>query len=190
MDRIRSGERGYVPLDILHRENLDATLAAFDIEDAFDDAARDELNRAWERLPPWPDVDEGLRRLGELGFVAPCSNASIALSVRLARFAGLRWDGIVGADIARNYKPAAEVYQASCRALGFAPAQVFMVAAHNDDLAAARSAGLQTAFIVRSREHGAEQTVDLKPDDDWTFVGKDLVDLAARLETGLGEVER
>jgi len=51
MARIRSGDRGYVPLDILHRENLDETLAHFDIADAFDDRARADLNQAWEKLP-------------------------------------------------------------------------------------------------------------------------------------------
>ncbi len=182
MERIRSGDRGYVPLDVLHRENLNATLAEFDIEGAFDEEARDNLSRAWERLPPWPDVHEGLKKLGALGFVAPCSNASIALSVRLARFAGLCWDGIVGAEIAQSYKPAPEVYKASCSALGFAPENVIMVAAHNDDLAAASSVGLQTAFIPRPGEHGSAQTVDLTPAGNWTYVGQDLVDLAARIE--------
>lgn len=63
MNRVRSGQRGYIPLDILHRENLDEALVSFGIADASDDAARAELNKAWERLSPWPDVIEGLDRL-------------------------------------------------------------------------------------------------------------------------------
>ena len=34
MERIRSGNRGYIPLDDLHRENLDIILKSFDIESA------------------------------------------------------------------------------------------------------------------------------------------------------------
>ena len=37
--------------------------------------------------------------------IAPCSNGHIAQSVDLARHAGLPWDAILGAEIARAYKP-------------------------------------------------------------------------------------
>lgn len=182
MERIRAGDRGYVPLDILHRENLDGSLAAFGIEAEFDDEARNTLNHAWEHLPPWPDVAEGLDRLRRLGFLAPCSNASVALSVRLARFAGLQWDAIVGAETAQAYKPDPKVYERSARTLGLPANRIVMVAAHNSDLAAAADAGLQTAFIPRPSEHGPGQTKDLAAEGDWSYVAKDLVDLAGQIE--------
>ena len=182
MARIRMQGRAYVALDILHRENLDATLVEFGIENTFGQDERETLNQSWEKLLAWTDVHEGLDRLRLLGCVAPCSNASIALSLRLARFAKLNWDSIVGAEIAQNYKPAREVYISSCNTLGFEPKNVVMVAAHNDDLIAARSAGLQTAFIARPREYGEAQTVDLTPTSNWTYVAKDLVHLAEQIE--------
>ena len=37
--------------------------------------------------------------------IAPCSNGHIAQSVNLAKYAGLPWDAILGAEIARAYKP-------------------------------------------------------------------------------------
>lgn len=182
MERVRSGRRGYVPLDVLHRENLDETLAVFGIGADFDDGARETLNHAWEHLPAWPDVGPGMDRLRTLGFLAPCSNASVALSVRLARFAGLTWDAIGGADVAQDYKPKQEVYLATARALGLAPGQVVMVAAHNGDLAAAREAGLRTAFFPRATEHGPGQESDLIAESDWDYVANDLIDLATRIE--------
>ena len=168
MERIRNGNRGYVPLDDLHRENLDIVLKTFDIEGAFDPSERDEFNRAWEKLEPWPDVVSGLNQLKQKTIIAPCSNGSIALMTRLARFADLPWDCILGADIARNYKPQPEVYLACCSALRVKPNEVMMVAAHNDDLEAAQNAGLQTAFIPRPTEYGEGQTRDLEPVGDWT----------------------
>ena len=39
MEEVRTGRRGYVALDLLHRENLDATLADFGLGDAVDDGA-------------------------------------------------------------------------------------------------------------------------------------------------------
>lgn len=182
MERVRAGDRGYVPLDILHRENLDETLTAFGIEAEFDDEARVELNHAWEHLPPWPDVAEGMDRLRRFGLLGPCSNASVALSVRLARFAGLQWDAIVGAETAQAYKPALEVYKRSARTLGLPTNHIVMVAAHNVDLAAAADAGLQTAFIPRLSEHGPGQTNDLTAEGDWSYVAQDLVHLAEQIE--------
>ena len=178
MERVRSGGRGYVALDTLHRENLNETLDHFGVGGAFDAAARDELNRAWEQLPPWPDVVPGLDALRPQGLLAPCSNGSVALMARLARFAGFRWDAIVGAEIAGDYKPKPAVYLASCAALGVPPEQVTMVAAHNDDLVAARAAGLRTAFVPRPVEHGPGQTSDLEPSADWDVAGHDLPDIA------------
>ncbi|HKK36253.1 MAG TPA: haloacid dehalogenase type II [Paracoccaceae bacterium] len=179
MDPIRAGRRGYVALDDLHRENLERVLARRGVS-VPDTAA---LARAWERLDPWPDVVPGLAALKAQAIIAPCSNGSIALMTRLARYAGLPWDCILGAEIARDYKPRAVVYQSSCAALRLDPAEVMMVAAHNDDLHAARAAGLQTGFVPRPGEYGRDQTKDLGPDADWDVVATDFRDLAQLLAT-------
>ena len=183
MEEIRSGRRGYTVLDVLHRENLDATLAEFGLDDAVDDEGRARLNRAWEKLPPWPDVVPGLEALHSRYLLAPCSNGSIGMMAWLARFAGLPWDAIVGADIAHDYKPQAAVYRASAAALGLAPEAVMMVAAHNFDLAAARAAGLKTAFVSRPDEYGDGPvgTPDLAPNDDWEAVVPDFRALAQQM---------
>jgi 2-haloacid dehalogenase len=175
MARIREGGRGYVPLDDLHLENLRRVAGSFGV------AAPDSLNAAWEKLDPWPDVVPGLERLKKTRIIAPCSNGSIALMTRLAKYAGLPWDCILGAEIARDYKPKSQVYLASCAALRLEPREVMMVAAHNDDLAAARDAGLATGFVPRPAEHGPDQTTDLAPSSDWDLVAGDFEDLAGRL---------
>ena len=170
MERIRSGNRGYVSLDILHRENLDELLDEYGIGDKFDDVERCDFNRAWEKLPPWPDSTPGLASLKKKAIIAPCSNGSIALMTRLAKFGNLPWDCIVGAEIARIYKPHPQSYLRSVAALGLQPGEVVMVAAHNDDLVAARENGLKTAFIPRPTEHGPGQTTDLKPTQEWDYL--------------------
>lgn len=177
LEQVRAGERGYVALDDLHRENLEVVLARFGVSHR-DPAA---LARAWERLDPWPDVVPGLTALRETALIAPCSNGSIAMMARLARYARLPWHAILGADIARDYKPKPEVYLASCRALRLEPAEVMMVAAHNGDLAAARAQGLRTAFVARPAEHGEAQTIDLAPSEAWDVVAADFPDLARQV---------
>lgn len=181
MQRIRSGERPYADLDVLHRENLDATLDEFAIAEAFDDPARMDLNHAWERLPPWPDTVPGLARLRERFIVAPCSNGSIALMTRLARFSGMTWDVILGAGVARTYKPDPQAYLRSLEAIAVAPENAMMVAAHNDDLEAAAQLGMKTAFVLRPVEHGPAQSTDLSPQGDWTVCVESMEELAEKL---------
>lgn len=175
MARIRSGARGYVALDDLHLENLHRVAGRFGVE------APDSLNEAWERLDPWPDVVPGLAQLKKTTIIAPCSNGSIALMTHLARYTGLPWDCILGADLARSYKPEPEVYLACATALRLAPEDVMMVAAHNDDLAAAQAVGMKTAFVARPTEHGPDQTTDLAPTGAWDISTPTFTDLAATL---------
>ena len=175
MRRIRDGGRGYVALDDLHRENLHRVAKRFAV------SAPDSLSHVWERLSPWPDVVGGLHALKRHAIIAPCSNGSIALMTRLARHAGLPWDCILGADIARDYKPKPEVYLASCAALRLPPEEVMMVAAHNEDLAAARALGLQTAFVPRPTEYGPAQDKDLVPSEEWDATAPDFETLAKEL---------
>ncbi|MBV1868427.1 MAG: haloacid dehalogenase type II [Marinosulfonomonas sp.] len=181
MARIRDGNRGYVALDVLHRENLETVLGNLGAADQFTPSEITDLARAWEVLDPWPDVVNGLKRLRKIGLIAPCSNGSIALMSHLARHAGFNWDCILGAEIARNYKPNAAVYLASCAALGLAPADVMMVAAHNSDLIAARKAGLQTGFFPRPLEHGDPAKAELSATSDFEMIAEDLEDLARQL---------
>jgi 2-haloacid dehalogenase len=179
LETVRSGERPWTVLDVLHREALDDVLAAHGANLPGD--VRDELNLVWHRLDPWPDTVEGLTRMKERFVIAPVSNGNIALLVDMARHAGLPWDAILGAELARAYKPRPEVYLRSAEALGIAPGEAMMVAAHNGDLVAAGALGLRTAFVPRPLEYGPEETGDVAPAGDYDVVAEDLVALAGML---------
>jgi 2-haloacid dehalogenase len=153
MDDVRSGRLPFSKLDALHRRNLDVVLNTFALDDV-DEATRAHLNLAWHRLDAWPDVRPGLDRLRARFRLAPCSNGNISLMIDLARRNGFAWDAILGAELARDYKPKPIVYLAAVEALDCAPDEVMMVAAHPSDLAAAAHVGLRTAFIERPNEFG------------------------------------
>ena len=183
MKPVRDGLRDYVVLDDLHYENLLVVLSDLGLSDRFSDEECRALSKAWERLDPWPDVSRGLPLLGKITLLAPCSNGSIGLMSRIARHAGFKWDCILGAEIARNYKPHPSVYLSACKALRLNPEEVMMVAAHNDDLTAAAALGLQTAFVPRPTEYGPTQVKDLAPQGNWNIVASDFPDLATKLNT-------
>ena len=179
MEKVRSGQRGFCKLDELHRGNLDIVLERLGWQQV-DEATRQQLNLGWHRLDQWAEVQQGLMRLRQKFVLAPCSNGHIGLMVNLARHNHWHWDAITGAEIARDYKPQAIVYQASAAALGFTPEETMMVAAHSDDLVAAARAGLKTAFIARPDEHGPGlgESVAKSPMD---YSAADLLDLATQL---------
>lgn len=184
MSRVRDGERPWAPLDDLHRESLCTLLAELGVaigDGGVSDAAVDELNRAWHRLDPWPDVVEGLTRLKRRFVLATLSNGNVALLVNMAKRAGLPWDAVLGAEVARRYKPQPEAYLTTARLLGLAPGECMMVAAHNDDLRAAAALGFRTAFVGRPDEHGPGQTRDLRAEDDFDLVADDFIGLAEAL---------
>lgn len=180
MEEVRSGRRSFTILDVLHRENLkkvatDFGLGALSAED------EDFLVTAWHRLPGWPDSSEGMLRLKQKFILGSQSNGNIALIVNMAKYANLPWDVVLGAEVVGHYKPQPEAYLNACTALGLATENCMMVAAHNDDLVAARAAGLKTAFVCRPTEHGIGQTKDLRAEQDWEFVAQDFNDLADKL---------
>jgi 2-haloalkanoic acid dehalogenase type II len=106
LERVNRGERGWVYLDTLHRESLDELLDDHGIANAFDDDARRRLVHAWHRLPAWDDAAQGLTRLRRRFVVTALSNGGFALLTNLAKAAGLPFDCIVSAELARVYKPA------------------------------------------------------------------------------------
>ena len=182
MEEVRSGRRAYVRLDVLHLENLVATLAEFGIDPAaIPSSELQALNLAWRKLDPWPDSVPGIARLKRRFIVAPLSNGNIRLMLDLAKRAALPWDAILGAEIAEAYKPSPEAYLRNAEALMLEPDKVCLVAAHNGDLAAARRCGFRTVFVPRSTEHGPGQTTDLEPEENWDAVANDLEDLATQL---------
>ena len=179
MEEVRSGRRPFTTLDVLHLENLQRVLTAngFNVND-ITAADLHELNLVWHRLDPWPDSIAGLADLRTRYLIGPLSNANLALLAHMAKRAGLPWDVIIGADVTRAYKPQPEAYTRAADILNLRPGEVMLAAAHNSDLAAARDAGLATAFIPRPTEYGPGQTLDLVARQAWDVVASDLVDLA------------
>jgi 2-haloacid dehalogenase len=164
MEEVRSGQRGFDRLDVLHRRMLDRVRPRFGLQ-ALEEATLAELNLAWHRLDAWPDVKRAFGRLRKRFLMAPVSNGNIALMVDLARRNDFVWDAILGAEIARDFKPKPAVYLAAVEALGLQPSQCMMVAAHSYDLQAAAAVGLRTAHTARRDESPKGEAKPVVPVD-------------------------
>lgn len=159
MSRVRSGELPWTKIDALHRMILDAVLKDFSLSEWSEDERRG-FNRVWHRLDPWPDVVGGLLRLKSKYIVAALSNGNMSLLTNMAKRAGIPWDCILSAELARHYKPDRAVYEMAAHLLDLEPPSIMMVAAHRHDLEGARAVGFRTAFIARPLEWGPEGPAD------------------------------
>lgn len=181
LDMVRRGERAWTKLDVLHRERLNDLLVRYSVR-GLDEHDIDHLNRVWHRLQPWSDVIEGLNRLRTRFVVATLSNGHVALLTHMAKHAGLPWDCILSAELAKTYKPDPVVYLTAVELLDLEPSQVMMVAAHGGDLQAAQRVGLRTAFVYRPLEYGPDGKPDRLSEADVDLVAEDFLDLAEQLK--------
>ena len=180
MEQVRSGQRPWTILDVLHRESLDQLMPKYGLA-GWNESDTDHLNKVWHRLQPWADSVSGLSRLKQQYIITTVSNGNVALIVNMAKNAGIPWDMVLGAEVVRHYKPLPEAYLASVRMLGLTAEECCMVAAHNNDLVAAASHGMQTAFVARPTEYGPHQDNNLKAENDYTYVAGDFEELATQL---------
>jgi 2-haloacid dehalogenase len=174
---VNGGERPWANFDDLQAAALDDLLTERGMD--VPDVERARLVHAWHQLDPWPDVRTGLDALRRKRVAAALSNGHVALLVDLARHGDLRFDCMLSAELVRAYKPEREAYLIAARLLGFEPAELMLVASHPLDLKGARRAGLQSALVERSLEHGAGSPAREDPDADLS-VGN-LYELAQRL---------
>jgi 2-haloacid dehalogenase len=153
MDEVRAGKIPFVKLDVIHHRMLERIVPQFGLEKV-DRNVLDELTLAWHRLDAWKDVGPGFARLRRRFIMAPCSNGNISIMVDIARRNDIRWDAILGSEIAGDFKPKPRVYLAAAEALNIKPSECMMTAAHSGDLASAAANGLRTAHVARPGENG------------------------------------
>jgi 2-haloacid dehalogenase len=180
MNKVRSGELPWTKLDDLHRLALDMNLEEFKVT-GLSESDKQHLNFVWHRLNAWPDASSGLARLKSRYLIAPLSNGNLSLLTEMAKFAGLPWDCVLGADLFQHYKPDPETYLGAAAILGLEPGQVMMTAAHTGDLEAARKLGLRTAYVHRANEGGPGRERPHPADGDFDVVADDFRDMAAKL---------
>jgi 2-haloacid dehalogenase len=124
-------------------------------------------------LAPHPDVKPALERLRALGWrMATLTNSSQAGVQAQMEHAGLDhlFERQLSVESIGKFKPDASVYRWAAREMKVEPSECMLVAAHGWDVAGAKWAGLQTAFIARE----GQQKFPLSPPPD-----VDVSDLAA-----------
>lgn len=163
-------ENDIVTIDIVHRRVLAELVQAQDLQDVWTSDELDQMNLIWHKLTPWPDTAKGIDALRERCIVGTLSNGNVRLLVDMAKHSDLHWDVILSSAMYRSAKGNPKVYLGGCQSLDLKPEEVVMVACHFNDLEAASSCGLRTAFIRRQgeadeRDPAAEPYIDFIIDE-------------------------
>ena len=130
------------------------------------------------QLPPHGDVKEGLTALKAQGFklVSLTNSSNFGVKTQFEN-AGLMsfFEARYSVEDIEIYKPDLRAYAWALEKLGIKPEEALMVAAHGWDIAGAKAAGLQTAFITRPGK--ALYPLAQQPD----YIVSDVNELAAQL---------
>ena len=184
--------RGFVPgqsewrdIDTHHHLSLIDLLQKWRLEGLYTDDEVQDLSLVWHSLQPWPDSSEGIHLLNKRFVTSTLSNGNPSLLQDLNEHGNLGFSKLQSSADFKAYKPHPRVYNRAAQTLGLEPGEVAMVAAHLDDLKAARACGFRTIYVERDQEE------DWKPDLEDYQDAETWVDMwIVKKEDGFVEVAR
>lgn len=185
MDSLGSDAPPNCNFDDAHRAALDEILAEEGL-DHFTELDRHAI--AWEaphHFACWTDFPSGLTILRQRTICASFTSLSLRLAIDTARHNDFAWDAVISCESIGLYKPLPAAYETAARWLQLPPAACCMVACHDDDLDAARRAGLRTAFVHRPVEWGPNGPPNPAPDPANDYIVDTFPQLAAALDDRL-----
>lgn len=172
--------RATMDMDDVLSATLGATLERHAVT-GFEPEDLSQLVLGWRRMEAWSDVVSALPSLRERFVVCPFTILTTALVIESSRRSGLTWDAVISCEMIGVYKTHRTTYETLARWLDLSPPQIMLVSTHNNDIAAARTSGLRTAFVYRPDEWWDVPSPDPDPGDAAELVAADLDDLARQL---------
>ncbi|MBI3944017.1 MAG: haloacid dehalogenase type II [Chloroflexi bacterium] len=147
----------YQPFSVVTRLALEYTIAHYsglpEIAGETTAERTETLMRAYYQLAAFPEASHALNRLQSAGIeMAVLSNGDPQLQEVVLRNAGLAsfFSTLISADEVKVFKPDPRVYRHAAERLGYALADLWLVAANPFDVNGAKAAGMGAAWINRS----------------------------------------
>lgn len=149
---------------------LDMTALRHNIE--LTDNDRQAIADTMLSLPPHPEVHQAIQLLSDANIrLAALTNSSQKAAETQLTNAGLDhfFDKIMSVEAVRKFKPSIEVYQMAQEELGESLDNLWLVAAHDWDIAGAMNAGWRGLFVTRPGMVFAPQATQPQ------IIGQDIV---------------
>ena len=166
----------FVSVDEYNRISLEKILSKWLLQDLFHQDDLDHLTLSWHQLDSYSDSAPGLSLLNTKFPTSTLSNGNIKLLEDLQKHTSLPFKHITSAEHLGAYKPSPEAYHSAARKFGLSNSQCCLVAAHLQDLQAAKKCGFQTIYLERELEEawGGEDVARAREEgfvDYWVEVG-------------------
>ena len=140
------------------------------------------VKSTWHHLKVFPGAPEAINRLRTKYTVVVLTILSWESIVNSSKTAGVQWDGILSCEFLGHYKPSLQAYLKGMRLLGLKPEESMMVAAHEGDLAAARNAGMYTAYVSVPEEDSLSEAFGQSSESNFDIRAKDFEALCELLQ--------
>ncbi len=142
--------KNYYDFSEIAEATLKMTAQSLDVE-----LSEDQIKKALApitKLKAYPEVEKSLEALKKNGFkLIALSNGKPEVLQEQLRFAKIHqfFDEVLSVEEVKNYKPHASTYHYAYSSVNILPEDTMLIAAHGWDIAGAKRAGIQAAFIKR-----------------------------------------
>ncbi len=150
-------ERAHIPYREIGRISLSYTLERAGVTHTQEEVKR--LVSEIERLEPFPDVVDALKRLKQKYRLVILSNGDPDMLEAIRPHLGITFDRIISVAEASRFKPHAATYRMAAETMAARPEEILFVANHAFDCVGAKAAGMRTAFVDRRK----------RPFGDWPY---------------------
>jgi 2-haloacid dehalogenase len=177
--QVRQGNQPWMNADDMHLQALANMTTGYPLLNRIDNASL--VKSTWHHLQPFPGAPQAIDRLKTRYTVVVLTILSWESIVNSSKRAKVQWDGILSCEFLGYYKPSLQAYLKATRLLGLKPSEAMMVAAHEGDLAAARSAGLHTAYVNVPEEDNMAEGFEAPDDSNFDIEAQDFDGLCREL---------
>lgn len=177
--QVRQGNLPWMSSDEMHLRALANMTTDYPLLNRIDNASL--VESTWHHLRPFAGAPKAIGRLRTRYTVVVLTILSWESIVYSSKRAGVQWDGILSCEFLGYYKPSLQAYLKATRLLGLKPSESMMVAAHEGDLAAARAAGLHTAYVNVPEEDNMAEGFEEPDDSNFDIEAPDFDGLCRKL---------
>lgn len=177
--QVRQGNVPWMNADDMHFQALAKMATDYPLLNQIDNASL--VESTWHHLKPFSGAPEAIDRLRTKYTVVVLTILSWESIVNSSKRARIQWDGILSCEFLGYYKPSLQAYLKATELLGLKPSEAMMVAAHEGDLAAARTAGLHTAYVNVPEEDNMGEGFEEPDDSNFDIEARDFGELCRKL---------
>jgi 2-haloacid dehalogenase len=178
--QVRQGNLPWMNSDAMHLKALEYMAIRYPLLNAMHNVSF--VKSTWHKLSAFAGAAEAIARLRTRYTVVVLTILSWESIVGSSKAAGVQWDGILSCEFLGYYKPSLQAYLKAADLLGLIPSEALMVAAHEGDLAAARTAGLHTAYVGVPEQDNVDEGFGQPGETNFDIEARDFESLCEQLK--------